>query len=131
MKIPELRADRKEHTDGRFDRIARGVKTRWKQKTFDIGDFVQCDLCGATADDSMVGGFIFSSNAVCPICAPSMMEDIKKYGEESYIKLRAEPGETFKAMVLRHRGGNNEMTITSWGPGEPGPYPWSGGEEED
>ena len=96
-----------------------------KVDTFDMGDSVQCDLCGALADDSMVGGFVFASNAVCPACAPAMLKDIEKYGEGAHIRMRALEGETFQAFVLRMRGGNNAMTIINWGPGdEPGSYPW-------
>jgi hypothetical protein len=83
-------------------------------ETFDIGDCVQCDLCGkdyTTSDD--VGGFMFASKGVCPTCAPRLEADAKRYDEERYIGERAWPGETFKAFILRMRGGDNTVTITT------------------
>ena len=104
-----------------------------KVEKFDVGDSVQCDLCnGDYTGSPALGGFIFASNAVCPVCAPAMLKDIEKYDKGAHIRMRALEGETFQNMVLRRRGGENTVTITSWVPGEePGPYPWNGEEGED
>jgi hypothetical protein len=83
-------------------------------EVYDIGDFVQCDLCGKdySTSDAM-GGLLFVSKGVCPCCAPSLEADAVRYGEEAYIYDRAAPGETFRDFVLRIRGGNNTVTITT------------------
>jgi hypothetical protein len=72
--------------------------------TFDPGETVLCDLCNEdyTASDE-VGGFLFSSKAVCPICAIRLMPMIQKYKEESFIKSTARKGETFRNFVYRVR----------------------------
>ena len=57
----------------------------------DPGNVVLCDLCNedyTSRDD--VGGFVFQSKAVCPECAPKMLEDIKEYGEEHFIRGRCD-----------------------------------------
>ncbi len=83
-------------------------------ETFDIGDIVQCDLCGEdfTTSDA-TGGFMFVSKGVCPTCAPGFEAEVKRCDEEQYIGERAYPGETFKAFILRMRDGNNTVTITT------------------
>ena len=82
---------------------------------FDMGDTVMCDLCGenyTTGENStLIGGLLFGSSAVCPKCEPRIAEDAKKYGEESFIRARANAGETFKAFCLRLRGGDNRVII--------------------
>lgn len=51
------------------------------------GRTVLCDLCNEDYTDSdAIGGFLFQSKAVCPKCAPKFMEDIKKHGEEKFIR---------------------------------------------
>jgi hypothetical protein len=78
----------------------------------DIGDIVCCDICGADYTDSdRVGGFQFESKAVCPECEPDYLKDVAKYGEERYIRAKAQPGETFRHFVLRLRGGVNTIRI--------------------
>lgn len=78
------------------------VKTLVSQSN--LGPVVLCDLCNADHTvESAPGGFIFLSKAVCPACAPAFEKQIRKYGEEEYIVNIATPGETFQALVLRHR----------------------------
>ena len=70
----------------------------------DPGDEVLCDLCNEGYEDSdEKGGFLFSSNAVCPKCAPRFEKSAKEHGEEQYIKARAKDGETFRDFVYRIR----------------------------
>ena len=53
----------------------------------DPGNVVICDFCDDDFTNSTEqGGFLFQSNAVCPHCADKMMENVKKYNEEHYIK---------------------------------------------
>lgn len=84
-------------------------------EVFDIGDHVECDLCSKdfTHSDAK-GGFLFLSKGVCPVCAPHFEADIMGYNEEQYIRDRARPDETFKAFIMRVRGGNNTVTIRSF-----------------
>jgi hypothetical protein len=82
---------------------------------YDIGDTVVCDLCNEDFTSSTeTGGFLFSSKGVCPHCAPKFEESARKYREEKYIRNRARKGETFKDFILRIRGGNNTVRITSY-----------------
>lgn len=84
-------------------------------ETFDIGDHVECDLCSEDFTNSDAkGGYLFLSKGVCPTCAPGFLADIQRYNEERYVKARAEPGETFKAFIMRVRNGNNTVTIRSF-----------------
>jgi hydrogenase maturation factor HypF (carbamoyltransferase family) len=84
--------------------------TKKKLKDFtvinvDPEDTVMCDFCDEdyTNDNKTTGGFLFSGKAVCPKCAPRMMQSIKKYNEERFIKAIANEGETFKDFVYRMR----------------------------
>jgi hypothetical protein len=71
----------------------------------DIGDSVVCDLCSKDFTNRKdCGGFLFLSKGVCPDCAPKFEADGIKYGEQEYIRDRAEPQESFKDFVLRIRG---------------------------
>lgn len=78
----------------------------------DVGEHVECDLCSKSFDglpDS--GGFLFGSKGVCPDCAPRFEADIKRFGEESYIKARCPVGMSFRDWILRLRGGDNTIKI--------------------
>jgi hypothetical protein len=93
-------------------------------QVFDLGDYVQCDVCGVDYTISRaVGGILFGSSGCCPECTERMMPDIVKYGEEAYIKDKAREGETFKDFCLRCRNNNNMVTIATWPlePGDSGP----------
>lgn len=86
-----------------------------KTEVFDVGEQVWCDLCGEEYTNSdAVGGLLFGSKAVCPKCEPRMSASIAQYNEQHYIRGRAEEGETFKDFCLRLRGGDNNVTITSF-----------------
>ena len=68
----------------------------------DVGDKVFCDAaCGEEYTDSKEkGGFYVSSiGAVCPKCAPRVLQNIKKYHEEKYIRDHCPPNETFANWV--------------------------------
>jgi hydrogenase maturation factor HypF (carbamoyltransferase family) len=70
----------------------------------DPGDTVLCDLCNEDYTNSdEKGGFLFSSKAVCPKCAPRFEEGAKIYNEEKYIVDRAKPEESFRDFVYRVR----------------------------
>jgi len=57
-------------------------------------------------------GIAFGAGQTPEEATLACLEDVA-YGEEAYIRDRAAPGETFRAFVLRIRGGNNTVTITT------------------
>jgi hypothetical protein len=81
----------------------------------DIGETVLCDQCSGDytySDES--GGFLFGSHAVCPKCAPGMLESAKKYHEDRYISAWCPAGTSFRNWVLQLRGGDNTIRVQSW-----------------
>lgn len=93
------------------------LKEAWRKaeetgEPVDIGDIVVCDFCNKDYTDSAEpGGFLFGSKGVCPACAPKMLESIQRYQEESYIRERANDGESFKDFIVRMRGGVNTIQV--------------------
>lgn len=82
------------------------LENRFEVITIDIGNKVVCDYCNKDYTDSdEVGGILFGSNAVCPICTPELLESIAKYKEEFYIKATANLNESFRDFVYRIRKG--------------------------
>lgn len=80
------------------------------QNVLDIGDSVICDNCGQDlTNDDIPGGFIFGSRAVCPYCSERMMNSIKKYNEENYIKAYCPEGLSYREWVLKLRNGDNAI----------------------
>ena len=80
----------------------------------DLGNHVRCDDCNEDYTNSdAVGGLLFESKGYCPNRTPKILELARKYGEERYIRARANPGERFRDFILRIRGGNNMATVTS------------------
>jgi len=74
-----------------------------KVMTIDVGDRVICDLCNTEYTNSdAVGGVLFSHKACCPICAPEMIKNAKKFKETRFLELPT-VGETFRDFVLRIR----------------------------
>ena len=65
---------------------------------------VICDLCGHDhTDTGAIGGIVFNrTTAVCPDCCPRFEQGIEP-DEAQLITMRAEPSETFAALVLRFR----------------------------
>lgn len=81
---------------------------------FDIGNTVICDGCSedyTNSDES--GGFLFTSHAVCPRCAPESLKRIQNFREEKYIRARCPKGVSFKDWILYLRNGNNKITVKS------------------
>lgn len=72
--------------------------------TVDAGSMVICDFCDKdyTLDNKTEGGFLFQSKAVCPECAPRMMESIKRYNEECYIRSTCPFGVPFSMYVREY-----------------------------
>ena len=78
----------------------------------DIKDWVVCDDCATDYTESDAeGGMLFQSKAICPACTPKWEAGAKRYGEERFIRARAEPGERFRDFTLRMRGGNNTVRV--------------------
>lgn len=91
-------------------------------KVYDIGDSVFCDRCGTDytkSDES--GGFLFGSYAYCPKCAEKSLPQIRRCGEEHFIKDRCPEGTSFADWCRRLRGGNNPVVITTWSDDESRP----------
>ena len=73
---------------------------------------VICDMCGKDYTlSSEEGGFLFSSKAVCPDCAPRIEESAKKYHEEEYIVARCPEGKSFRDWVVQDLRGNQPAFI--------------------
>lgn len=65
---------------------------------------VRCDYCSKNFTfESQSGGYIFGSNAVCPICAVEGMRKVRKYKEEHYIRAVCPEGESFWNFVMNYR----------------------------
>ena len=79
----------------------------------DIGDTVQCDVCGEEypSTNKTSGGFLFSSYAYCPKCAPEALKRIKEYREDRYIREYCPTGMSFHNWVMKLRGGDNTVKI--------------------
>ena len=66
----------------------------------DPGHVVLCDMCGTDfTDRNDVGGMLFGSKAVCPVCVPGVESDAKKYNETSLIRERCPDGKSFADWV--------------------------------
>ena len=72
--------------------------------TIDFGIHVCCDLCGVDFTKSKKsGGFLFGNTAVCPDCAPRVLDSAKKHNEEEYIKAFCPEDMSFGDFVRSHR----------------------------
>jgi hypothetical protein len=90
-----------------------------KTQVIDVGNTVFCDLCNKDYTDSDdEGGFLFQSKAVCPKCAPDFEKNVRKHGEEEYIKAYCPDGLSFREFVLHIRRDNNQIKITTLDKGE-------------
>jgi hypothetical protein len=86
-----------------------------ERQVIDVGNSVCCDFCDKEYEGSdESGGLLFGSKAVCPACAPSLEADAEMYGETHLIKSRCPEGVSFHDWVIKLRGGNNTVTITTW-----------------
>lgn len=94
---------------------------------FDVGRYVECDLCGEVlTDDPRTGGYIFSGKGVGPCCADRFAATIERYGEERYIQGRCTPGMAYAAWIRELRvqtPGGNEVRIYSGSLNEYGSRP--------
>jgi hypothetical protein len=93
--------------------------------SFDVGRYVECDMCGEVlTDDPRSGGFMFSGNGVGPCCAERVMGTVERYGEQDYIRGYCPPGTSFADWIREIRGqtpNGNRMRIWSG-------LPWVGGD---
>ena len=79
----------------------------------EIGDSVVCDCCNADYTDSdEEGGVLVGTYAVCPRCTPKALKAAEKYHEP--VDGMCPEGMRFKDWVLKLRGGNNTIRITSF-----------------
>jgi hypothetical protein len=72
--------------------------------SFDIGPYVECDMCGEVlTDDPRSGGYIWTGKGVGPCCAERVMVTIERYGEQEYIQGRCPDGMSFADWVRQVR----------------------------
>ena len=82
------------------------MNKEWTVITIDAGDNVVCDLCNANYTTSTeTGGLIFCSSAVCPKCAPQLLNEAEKHNELEYVKARCADGQSFGDFVRQYRKG--------------------------
>lgn len=78
----------------------------------DVGDTVLCDGCSTDlTNDPRSGGFLFGSYAYGPCCADEMMANVRRYGEESYIRAVCPDDMSHAEWARRIRGGNNQIIV--------------------
>ena len=84
----------------------------FKKGVVDLGNRVFCDSCGEEwTDRKESGGILLGSKAFCPICTSRMMESLKQYHEEHFIKAICPPDKSFAEWCLFLRGGNNTIRV--------------------
>ena len=83
-------------------------------KPVDIGDMVVCDGCNRDyTGQPDPGGLVFGDKGIGPCCAPKWEASIRRYGEESHIKVRCPEGKPFAKWVcedLRKTGSTIQVT---------------------
>ncbi len=80
----------------------------------DIGDTVLCDMCSVDfTERDDIGGLLFNNKAVCPICQPSFMVDVRKHKEEKFIQATCPELQSFHDWVITIRNGNNKITVNT------------------
>lgn len=80
-------------------------------------DVVLCDYCNKDfSNRADCGGFIFCSNAVCPECAPDMLESIKKHAEERFIRSKCPKDKPFGKWIQEdiRNGEPGSITVVSF-----------------
>ena len=66
----------------------------------DMGRRVLCDSCSKDFTDLPdTGGMQFQSKAICPECSPRYLANVRKYGEEKYIRAICPDGMSFADWV--------------------------------
>ena len=95
----------------------KSIKDKWREaeetgEPVKVGDLVVCDVCDKdyTHSDAK-GGFIFGSYGYCPTCAENRINEIRRYGEEHYIRAHCPPDMSFADFVRRYRGPDACITI--------------------
>jgi hypothetical protein len=87
-----------------------------KKTVIPLHGLVICDSCNKDytgLPDS--GGFVFGSYGYCPECAPRLMNDIKRYKEEQYIKATCPEDVSFHQFILNYRRNAGQSdNITIW-----------------
>ena len=78
----------------------------WTVMQIDVGDNVVCDICNedyTTSNEQ--GGVLFGSYAVCPKCAPRLLNKAEQNGELGYVKARCAENQSFADFVRQIRKG--------------------------
>lgn len=83
-----------------------GVEFEVLDLTSMVGNNVVCDLCNKDwTNRPEPGGFVFGSSGVCPDCAPSFIDGVKRYDEEYAIKSWCPPNMSHYDFILAYRRG--------------------------
>lgn len=70
----------------------------------DMGDTVLCDFCNKDwTNKEETGGFLLQSKAVCPDCEERIMNNIKKFKEESFIRGKCPEDMSFYNWIMTLR----------------------------
>ena len=73
---------------------------------------VVCDLCNKDFTNLQdPGGLLLGSKGVGPCCAEKFEKDVRRFGEESYIRARCPEGKPFAEWILELRGEGAGNTI--------------------
>jgi hypothetical protein len=71
----------------------------------EVGRLVVCDSCSKDLTESPEsGGFVFGSYGYGPCCAERFLAEIRRYGEEEFIKAHCPPGMSFADFIRAYRG---------------------------
>lgn len=78
-------------------------------------NMVVCDLCNEDhTNKDEIGGMLLGSKGICPTCTKRMMPNLEKDDEANYVKDIAKEEESFRQFILRIRGNNDKVMITSF-----------------
>ncbi len=77
-----------------------------------VGRYVVCDSCSTDYTDRPdIGGILVGSKAICPVCTPRWLENLKRYAEEHLIVARCDEHTAFADWVRALRGPDAAITI--------------------
>jgi hypothetical protein len=78
-----------------------------------LGSTVLCDACDADlTSDTRSGGYLFGSYGYGPCCAERVLESIRGYGEEHFIRARCPEGVSFADWIRGMRRPDAAIRIT-------------------
>ena len=97
--------------------LPKPLQDKWDEaertgEPIEVGRLVVCDCCMKDFTESPdSGGYIFGSYGYGPCCGPKQLVEIRRYGEERYIKARCPDGKSFADFIREYRGGASYIHI--------------------